>query len=124
MLKDNEKIPALYDELHKASSFKTIVFCNNIHTIETVASTVRSVREDVYVIHGKIPPKKRSQILAKFISHNNSILFASDIYSRGLDLPEVSCVINYDMPTTIQSYIHRIGRTGRFGKKGISVSFL
>ena len=75
-------------------------------------------------IHGDRPQIEREKALNNFKTGKLSILVATDIAARGLDIPDVGCVINYDMPNNIEDYVHRIGRTGRIGKKGLAISFI
>lgn len=75
-------------------------------------------------IHGDKNQRDRDQAISSFKSGNSRILIATDVAARGLDIKDVNYVINYDFPPTLESYIHRIGRTGRAGKKGISLSYM
>ena len=76
------------------------------------------------VLHGDMMQKEREQVMEKFRTGNTRILITTDIMARGIDVQQVSIVINYDMPKYPQTYIHRIGRSGRFGRKGCAVNFV
>ena len=78
----------------------------------------------VAVIHGNKSQGQRQKALEQFKNNQISVLIATDVASRGLDIPDVSHVINFDMPATYDDYIHRIGRTGRAGKKGTALTFV
>jgi len=77
---------------------------------------------DTLMLHGDLPQEDRGRSLQKFRSNENSILVSTDLAARGIDVPNIACVINYEMPQNIEQYVHRIGRTGRAGKKGVSHS--
>src|SRR6476620_12123211 len=75
------------------------------------------------VIHGDLPQSQREKIMAAFRTGEIKYLIATDVMSRGIDVNDLSHVINYDLPMDIENYVHRIGRTGRIGKDGIAISF-
>ncbi|MBY0458823.1 MAG: C-terminal helicase domain-containing protein, partial [Gemmataceae bacterium] len=76
------------------------------------------------VIHGDLPQGQREKIMAAFRTGEIKYLIATDVMSRGIDVSDLSHVINYDLPMDIENYVHRIGRTGRIGKDGIAISFV
>jgi len=75
-------------------------------------------------MHGDMPQKERDTIMEEFRSGGSRVLIATDIWGRGIDVQQVSLVINYDLPTNRELYIHRIGRSGGFGRKGVSINFV
>jgi ATP-dependent RNA helicase DDX3X len=75
-------------------------------------------------LHGDRTQPEREKAISDFKHERYNILVATDIAARGLDIPNVNCVINFDTPNNIEDYVHRIGRTGRIGKKGIAMSFI
>ena len=75
-------------------------------------------------IHGKMPQKDRDTVTAEFRSGKTRVLIATDIYGRGIDVQQVSLVVCYDLPVNLELYIHRIGRTGRFGRKGCAINLI
>src|SRR6185312_392391 len=79
---------------------------------------------DAAVIHGDLPQSLRERIMAAFRVGKIKFLIATDVMSRGIDVSDISHVINYDLPQDIESYVHRIGRTGRIGRDGIAISFV
>jgi len=74
--------------------------------------------------HGDISQRDRDIILEEFRSGSSRVLITTDLLSRGIDVQQVSLVINYDLPGNLESYIHRIGRSGRFGRKGVAINFV
>ncbi|KAK6018874.1 unnamed protein product [Haemonchus placei] len=75
-------------------------------------------------MHGDMEQKEREQIMKEFRAGNSRVLISTDVWARGLDVPQVSLVINYDLPNNRELYIHRIGRSGRFGRKGVAINFV
>ena len=78
----------------------------------------------ISAIHGKMPQKDRDIVTAEFRSGKTRVLIATDIYGRGIDVQQVSLVVCYDLPVNLELYIHRIGRTGRFGRKGCAINLI
>lgn len=77
----------------------------------------------VSYMHGQMPQKERDAIMEEFRSGESRVLITTDIWGRGLDVQQVSLVINYDLPLNREFYIHRIGRSGRYGRKGVAINF-
>ncbi len=100
-----------------------IIFCNKKTTVRELCDTLKRARLPVGQIHGDMEQADRIRELDRFKSGAITILVASDVAARGLDVPGVSHVINYDMPWHPDDYVHRIGRTGRAGRTGIAYSF-
>ena len=78
----------------------------------------------VTYIHGDMAQKERNDIMNDFRNGKSRVLISTDLLSRGIDIQQVSIVINYDIPQTLENYIHRIGRSGRFGRKGVAINFV
>eukprot|EP00298_Acanthocystis_sp_HF-20_P004450 c14783_g1_i2.p1 GENE.c14783_g1_i2~~c14783_g1_i2.p1 ORF type:complete len:106 (+),score=17.39 c14783_g1_i2:62-379(+) len=75
-------------------------------------------------MHGEMDMKERDLIMKEFRSGSSRILITTDLLARGIDVQQVSLVINYDIPISIENYLHRIGRSGRFGRKGVAINFI
>jgi len=75
-------------------------------------------------MHGEMPQKERDSIMQDFRQGNSRVLISTDVWARGIDVQQVSLVINYDLPSNRENYIHRIGRSGRFGRKGVAINFV
>ena len=103
---------------------RTIVFCNTKVMCQRLRDDLVRMGLDADCIHGDIPQQKREKTMRTFKEGKLPILIATDVASRGIDVDDVDCVINYDVPEENEYYIHRIGRTGRARKKGIAVSIL
>ena len=101
-----------------------MVFCNKRKKVEWLAEKMRANNFTVSAMHGDMPQKDRDSVMSEFRSGSSRVLITTDIWARGLDVQQVSLVINYDLPVNRELYIHRIGRSGRFGKKGVAVNFV
>ena len=75
-------------------------------------------------MHGDMDQSEREKVMEEFRSGSSRVLIATDLWGRGIDVQQVSLVINYDLPTNRELYIHRIGRSGRFGRKGVAINFV
>lgn len=118
-----EKIPLLLGLLKKEHFKRTILFVNTKRVAEEVAAYLKGNNVDGAVISGDVPQLKRIKLLEKFSRGDLPILVATDVAARGLHIPDVSHVINYDLPNDPEDYVHRIGRTARAGADGDAVSF-
>lgn len=107
---------------HKPES--AILFCNMKETVREVADFLRSVGHSVLELHGDLEQFQRDQALMKFTHRSCALLVATDVAARGLDIKDLPMVINYDLPSSPETYVHRIGRTGREGKAGLAVSLI
>lgn len=120
----NTKIEELHKLLITQNFEKVLIFGRTKHGVQKLSDELvgRGFRADA--IHGNKNQSQRIRILDKFKQDVIQILIATDVASRGLDIPNVSHVINYDLPESYENYIHRIGRTGRADKKGIALTFV
>jgi len=103
---------------------KAIIFCHTKKMVDILDERLTSHGYKVKAIHGDMPQPKREKVLKDFREDKIQLLIATDVAARGLDIDDISYVINYDMPEDVENYIHRIGRTGRAGKEGIAISFV
>lgn len=128
-----EKLEKLHEVLKKglpansgAGGFpmKTLIFREMKHSVDSLAKELHAMGFKVGAIHGDKRSRERIRILDSFKHDKINILIATDVAARGLDIPDVTHVINYDVPQTYDTYVHRIGRTGRSGKKGAALTFV
>ncbi|MDW5561841.1 MAG: DEAD/DEAH box helicase [Methanomassiliicoccus sp.] len=101
---------------------KTIVFCHTRHRADRLAKRLARYDYHAAAIHGDVPQNKREKVIGGFKEGSIKILVATDVAARGLDIDGVDCVINFDPPSDPDTYVHRIGRTGRAGEKGTAIS--
>jgi ATP-dependent RNA helicase DeaD len=118
------KIWALSKILDEDDPELTIVFCNTKVAVDMVTRRLDEVGYSVGELHGDLRQTKRERVLDKFRESKVRILVASDVAARGLDIEDTSMVVNYDIPEDPESYVHRIGRTSRMGRKGKAVTFV
>jgi ATP-dependent RNA helicase len=111
----------LYDTL---TITQAVIFCNTRKKVDWLATRMREENFTVSSMHGDMPQKERDAIMAEFRGGATRVLITTDIWGRGLDVQQVSLVINYDLPNNRELYIHRIGRSGRFGRKGVAINFV
>lgn len=119
-----DKFQALEEILRHEESNKIIVFGRTKHGVEKLAKMLSTKGYKVDSIHGDKNQGQRQRALDAFKQNKIAILVATDVAARGLDIPKVSHVINYDLPATYEDYIHRIGRTGRAGEVGKALTFV
>ena len=100
----------------------SVVFCNTRRECQDITLTLSDCGFSVQTLHGDLEQKHRDQVLVRFANKSCSILVATDVAARGLDIKELQTVINYDLPWDPEVYVHRIGRTGRAGNKGLALS--
>jgi len=102
---------------------KAIIFANTKHSCENVFAHLEADKLRVGLLTGDVPQKKRLKILEQFTTGQLDILVATDVAARGLHIPSVTHIFNYDLPDDCEDYVHRIGRTGRAGATGHAISF-
>jgi len=120
---NNEKVPLLLGLLNKLNPSRAIVFINTKRNAEIVASYLLGNNVICGVLTGDVPQPKRLKILAQFQHGELHVLVATDVAARGLHIPDVSLVVNFDLPQEPEEYVHRIGRTARIGAEGTAISF-
>jgi len=120
---NEEKIPFLVGLLNHVDPHRSIVFVNTKRNAERVWSYLEGNGFKSAVLSGDVPQKKRQRLLREFQRGELPVLIATDVAARGLHIPDVSHVFNYDLPQDAEDYVHRIGRTARVGKDGDAVSF-
>jgi superfamily II DNA/RNA helicase len=123
--KPDEKRAALRQLIGSADGFKNaIIFCNRKRDVATLARSLQRHGFSAGGLHGDMDQKSRMETLDAFKSDKLTLLVASDVAARGLDIPAVSHVFNFDVPTHAEDYIHRIGRTGRAGRSGTAITLV
>jgi len=120
---DNEKMPLLIQILNEEKPERGIIFINTKHVADKLHRTLEGNDFDSAVLSGDVPQKKRQAILQRFQDGKLALLIATDVAARGLHIPAVSHVFNFDLPQDAEDYVHRIGRTARSGASGKAISF-
>ncbi|KAE9525053.1 hypothetical protein AGLY_014467 [Aphis glycines] len=111
----------LYDTL---TITQAVIFCSTKRKVDWLTEKMRESNFTVSSMHGDMPQKERDAIMKEFRAGQTRVLITTDIWARGIDVQQVSLVINYDLPNNRELYIHRIGRSGRFGRKGVAINFV
>ena len=118
-----EKMPLLIGLLHQSEAVRTMVFVNTKRTAERLEATLKANGFEAQALSGDVPQNKRLRFLRDFHEGKLAVLIATDVASRGLHIPDVSHVFNFDLPQDAPDYVHRIGRTARAGAEGDAISF-
>lgn len=110
--------------LNEFAGQPAIVFTRTVHETQRLSFLLRALGFGAIPLHGQLSQSARLGALGKFRSRSRDILVATDVAARGLDIPNVDIVMNFDIPTDSKTYIHRVGRTARAGKSGVAISYL
>ncbi len=121
---NEEKIPLLVGLLRHMDPLRTLIFINTKHMAEKIQSWLETNGLHAEVISGDVPQNKRQRLLEDFSNGSLPVLVATDVAARGLHIPDVSHVFNFDLPQDAEDYVHRIGRTARAGASGDAISFV
>jgi len=121
---DYQKYATLKDLYNLISVSQCIIYCNSVNRVMNLYETMQKDNFPVSCIHSNMTKQEREQGFNEFKSGSSRVLISSDITARGIDIQQVSIVINYDVPRDVHTYLHRIGRSGRFGRKGCGINFV
>jgi translation initiation factor 4A len=118
------KLDTLLDLWATLNLTQTIIYVNTKRKCQWLTHRLREQGHPVAEIHSDLPPADRTEIMRQFKSGGTRILITTDLLARGIDVQQVALVINYDLPQNVETYLHRIGRSGRFGRKGLAINFI
>jgi superfamily II DNA/RNA helicase len=121
---ENYKMNALMDVLNNVRISQGVIYCNKKQKADEIKRQLVENNFKCDVLHSDLMPKDRKSVLNDFIHGHTRILVTTDVMARGIDVQQISVVVNYDMPKHPQTYIHRIGRSGRFGRQGLAINFV
>ena len=124
MEKEEWKFDTLCDLYDTLTITQAVIFCNTKTKVDWLAEKMKENHFTVSAMHGGMDQTARDKVMEEFRSGSTRVLIATDIWGRGIDVQQVSLVICYDLPTNRELYIHRIGRSGRFGRKGVAINFV
>jgi len=122
--KEEGKLDVLLDIYENISVNQSMVYCNSKGKVNWLYDKLTSQQFPVGEIHGEMKLEDREEVMERFRAGSLKVLIATDLLARGIDVQQVSIVINFDVPTNRENYIHRIGRCGRYGRKGVAVNFI
>ena len=123
-LEEKEKVACLNVLFSKLKINQIIIFCNSALRVELLAKKIFQMNFSCYFIHAKMDQKERNKVFHNFRKGASRCLVSSDLFTRGIDVPTINVVINFDFPTTAETYLHRVGRSGRFGHLGLALNFI
>jgi len=121
---ENWKLETLCELYETLTITQCVIFVNTRRKVDWLTSELRNRDFIVSCMHGDMEQKERSVIMSEFRSGSSRVLITTDLLARGIDVQQVSLVINFDLPNQRETYIHRIGRSGRFGRKGVAINFV
>jgi translation initiation factor 4A len=121
---DREKYDVLKNLYSNISVSQCIIYCNSVQRVMDLYEAMKSDNFPVCAIHSSMDKNERDVAFTDFKSGKSRVLISSNVTARGIDIQQVSIVINFDIPKDIHTYIHRIGRSGRWGRKGIAINFI
>merc|ERR1711920_284596 len=122
--REDWKFDTLVDLYETLTITQAIIYCNTRRKVDWLTEKMQSKDFTVSAMHGDMEQRERDIIMREFRSGSSRVLITTDLLARGIDVQQVSLVINYDLPTNRENYIHRIGRSGRFGRKGVAINFV
>lgn len=122
--KEEWKLDTLSDLYETVTITQAVIFCNTRRKVDWLTDKLTARDFTVSAMHGDMDQGQRDVIMKEFRSGSSRVLIATDLLARGIDVQQVSLVINYDLPANRENYIHRIGRGGRFGRKGVAINFV
>ncbi|KAK9830725.1 hypothetical protein WJX74_004270 [Apatococcus lobatus] len=122
--KEEWKLDTLCDLYETLAITQSVIFANTRRKVDWLTDKMRERDHTVSATHGDMDQNMRDVIMREFRSGSSRVLITTDLLARGIDVQQVSLVINYDLPTQPENYLHRIGRSGRFGRKGVAINFV
>eukprot|EP00933_Yihiella_yeosuensis_P059047 TRINITY_DN5995_c0_g1_i1.p1 TRINITY_DN5995_c0_g1~~TRINITY_DN5995_c0_g1_i1.p1 ORF type:complete len:396 (+),score=83.88 TRINITY_DN5995_c0_g1_i1:134-1321(+) len=122
--KEGWKLDILCDLYETLTISQSIIYCNTQRKADMLADEMTKRDFSVSIMHAGLDQDQRSLVMREFRSGSSRVLISTDLLARGIDVQQVSLVINYDIPQGVENYLHRIGRSGRFGRKGVAINFV
>ncbi|KAI3653395.1 hypothetical protein MP228_001342 [Amoeboaphelidium protococcarum] len=122
--KEEWKFDTLCDLYDTLTITQAVIFCNTRRKVDWLSGKMKESNFTLSSMHGDMSQKDRDAVMKEFRSGASRVLITTDVWARGIDVSQVSLVINYDLPGNRENYIHRIGRSGRFGRKGVAINFV
>jgi len=123
-VKESQKVHCLNTLFSKLQIKQAIIFCNSTQRVELLAKKITELGYSCFYIHAKMAQTHRNRVFHDFREGHSRCLVSSDLFTRGIDCQDVNVVINFDFPQMSETYLHRIGRSGRFGHLGIAINFV
>ena len=122
--KEEWKFDTLCDLYETLTITQAIIYCNTRRKVDYLTENMTKRQFTVSALHSEMAQQQRDVIMTEFRSGSSRVLITTDVLARGIDIQQVSLVINFDLPSIKENYIHRIGRSGRFGRKGVAINLI
>jgi len=122
--KEEWKLDTMCDLYETLTITQAIIYCNTRRKVDFLADQLTKRDFTISTMHADLDQKERDLVMREFRSGSSRVLISTDLLARGIDVQQVSLVINYDLPQNMENYLHRIGRSGRFGRKGVAINFV
>jgi len=122
--KEEWKLDTLCDLYETLTITQAIIYCNTRRKVDFLADQMAKRDFTISTMHAEMDQKERDLVMREFRSGSSRVLITTDLLARGIDVQQVSLVINFDLPQNMENYLHRIGRIGRFGRKGVAINFV
>merc|ERR1712194_837476 len=122
--KEEWKLDTLCDLYETLTITQAIIYCNTRRKVDFLADQLSKRDFTISTMHAELDQKERDLVMREFRSGSSRVLISTDLLARGIDVQQVSLVINFDLPQQMENYLHRIGRSGRFGRKGVAINFV
>jgi len=122
--KEEWKLDTLCDLYETLTITQAIIYCNTRRKVDYLQDQLSKRDFTISTMHSDLDQKERDLVMREFRSGSSRVLISTDLLARGIDVQQVSLVINYDLPQNMENYLHRIGRSGRFGRKGVAINFV
>merc|ERR1712054_721844 len=123
-VEERAKVHCLNTLFTKLEINQSIIFCNSVNRVELLARKITELGYSCFYIHARMPQTQRNRVFHEFKKGACRNLVSSDLFTRGIDIQAVNVVINFDFPKNSETYLHRIGRSGRFGHLGLAINLL
>ena len=123
-IEEKQKVHCLNTLFSKLKIQQSIIFCNSSIRVELLAKKILELGYSCYFIHAKMHQTERNKVFHGFRKGNGRCLVTSDLFTRGIDIPTVNVVVNFDFPKTAETYLHRVGRSGRYGHLGLAINLI
>lgn len=123
-VEEEHKLDTLMDLYESVSIAQSVIFANTRRKVDWVAEQLNSHNHTVSSMHAEMPKGDREKVMQTFRSGSSRVLVTTDLVARGIDVHHVNIVINFDLPSNKENYLHRIGRGGRYGRKGVAINFV
>jgi translation initiation factor 4A len=122
--REDHKFECICDLYKHLNITQAVIFCNKRQKAEVLAEKMAAQGYPITCLHGELEKTERARRMAQFIKGATRVMIATDIIARGIDVQQISLVINYELPSNTENYVHRIGRAGRYGRKGTTINLL